>query len=62
MQLDSSVVKPDQIRSLIHTFRDGLPEYFAARGEASKTLIFAKTHSHADLKRTMPWQKCLGTA
>jgi type I restriction enzyme R subunit len=53
MQLDSSVVEPDQIRSLIHTFRDGLPEYFAARGEASKTLIFAKTHSHADLKRTM---------
>lgn len=47
-QLDKSVVNPDQIRTIIRTFRDKLPEIFPGRGEVPKTLIFAKTDSHAD--------------
>lgn len=47
-QLDRAVVNPDQIRTVIRTFRDKLPEIFPRRGEAPKTLIFAKTDSHAD--------------
>ena len=47
-QLDREVVNPDQIRTVIRTFRDRLPEILPGRSEAPKTLIFAKTDSHAD--------------
>lgn len=47
-QLDRSVVNPDQIRTVIRAFRDKLPEIFPNRTEVPKTLIFAKTDSHAD--------------
>jgi type I restriction enzyme R subunit len=47
-QLDRDVVNPDQIRTVIRTFRDQLPDIFPGRGEVPKTLIFAKTDSHAD--------------
>ena len=47
-QLDRSVVNPDQIRTVVRTFRDKWPEIFPGRGELPKTLIFAKTDSHAD--------------
>ena len=46
--LDRAVVNPDQIRTVIRTFRDKLPEMFPGRAEVPKTLIFAKTDSHAD--------------
>ncbi len=47
-QLDRSVVNPDQIRTVIRAFRDKWPEIFPGRRELPKTLIFAKTDSHAD--------------
>lgn len=47
-QLDRDIVNPDQIRTVIRTFRDKLPEIFPGRHEVPKTLIFAKTDSHAD--------------
>lgn len=60
-QLDKDVVNPNQIRTIIRTFRDHLPEIFPdrfspspsgeGRGEVfevPKTLIFAKSDSHAD--------------
>ena len=53
-KLDRDIVNPSQIRTVIQTFRDRLPEIFpdrtAADGsyEVPKTLIFAKTDSHAD--------------
>ena len=47
-KLDRDIVNPDQIRTIIRTFRDKLPEIFPGRGEVPKTLIFAKTDSHAD--------------
>jgi len=47
-QLDDSIVVPDQIRTIIKTFRDKLPEIFPGRTEIPKTLVFAKTDSHAD--------------
>ncbi|MDP2284711.1 MAG: type I restriction-modification enzyme R subunit C-terminal domain-containing protein [Pseudohongiella sp.] len=47
-QLDRDIVNPDQIRTIIRTFRDKLPEIFPGRKEVPKTLIFAKTDSHAD--------------
>ena len=47
-QLDREVVNPDQIRTVIRTFSDKLPEIFPGRNEVPKTLIFAKTDSHAD--------------
>ncbi len=47
-ELDRSVVNPDQIRTVIRTFRDKLPEIFPGRAEVPKTLVFAKTDSHAD--------------
>ncbi len=47
-ELDRSVVNPDQIRTVVRTFRDKLPEIFPGRAEVPKTLIFAKTDSHAD--------------
>jgi len=53
-QLDKDIVNPNQIRTVIHTFRDHLPEIFSDRidqngnFEVPKTLIFAKTDSHAN--------------
>lgn len=47
-QLDRSIVAPDQIRTVIQTFRDQWPAIFPGRKELPKTLIFAKTDSHAD--------------
>jgi len=47
-QLDRDVVNPSQIRKVIRTFREKLPEIFPGRREVPKTLIFAKNDSHAD--------------
>lgn len=47
-QLDRDVVNPDQIRTVVRTFRDKLPGIFPGRSEVPKTLIFAKSDSHAD--------------
>jgi type I restriction enzyme R subunit len=47
-QLDRDVVAPDQIRLVIRTFREKLPEIFPGRTEVPKTLIFAKTDLHAE--------------
>ena len=47
-ELDRAVVNPDQIRTVIRSFRDKRPEIFPGRNEVPKTLIFAKTDSHAD--------------
>ena len=47
-QLDRDIVNPDQIRTIVRTFRDKLPEIFPGRDEVPKTLVFAKTDSHAD--------------
>ncbi|WP_418222938.1 type I restriction-modification enzyme R subunit C-terminal domain-containing protein [Clostridium isatidis] len=47
-QLDNEVVNPSQIRAIIKTFKEKLPEIFPGRKEVPKTLIFAKTDSHAD--------------
>lgn len=47
-QLDKSVVNPSQIRKIIRAFKNKLPEIFPLRKEVPKTLIFAKTDSHAD--------------
>jgi type I restriction enzyme R subunit len=47
-KLDRKIVNPSQIRTVIQTFRDKLPEMFPGRTHVPKTLIFAKTDSHAD--------------
>ena len=47
-QLDRSVVNPDQIRTVVREFKEKLPVMFPGRDEVPKTLIFAKTDSHAD--------------
>ena len=53
-KLDKDIVNPSQIRTVIKTFRDHLPQIFPDRidsdgnHEIPKTLIFAKTDSHAD--------------
>lgn len=47
-QLDRDIVNPDQIRTVIRTFKEALPSIFPGRKEVPKTLIFAKTDSHAD--------------
>lgn len=53
-QLDKDIVNPNQIRTIIRTFREYLPEMFPDRFdqhgnfEVPKTLLFAKTDSHAD--------------
>ena len=53
-QLDKDIVNPNQIRLIIKTFKEHLPEIFPDRitdkgeFEIPKTLIFAKTDSHAD--------------
>ena len=48
-ELDKSVVNPSQIRNIIKAFKEKLlTEIFPGRNEVPKTLIFAKTDSHAD--------------
>lgn len=47
-QLDRSIVAPDQIRTIIRTFRDKLPEIFPGRTDVPKTLVFAKDDTHAE--------------
>lgn len=55
-QLDKDVVNPNQIRLIIKTFKEMLPNIFKnenrfdadGKFEVPKTLIFAKTDSHAD--------------
>jgi len=47
-QLDRSVVSTDQIRTVIRTFRDRLPEIFPDREHVPKTIIFTKDDSHAE--------------
>jgi type I restriction enzyme, R subunit len=53
-KLDRDIVNPSQIRTVIRAFRDKLSEIFPDRTDAAgtfevpKTLIFAKTDSHAD--------------
>lgn len=47
-QLDKDVVNPSQIRTIIRAFRDNWKTMFPGREELPKTLIFAKTDSHAD--------------
>lgn len=48
-QLDRDVVAPDQIRTIIRTFKEKLfTEIFPGRQEVPKTLIFAKDDSHAE--------------
>lgn len=48
-QLDRDVVNPSQIRNIIKAFKEKLlTEIFPGRKEVPKTLIFAKTDSHAD--------------
>lgn len=53
-QLDRDVVNENQIRTIIKSFKENLPKIFADRFdengvfEVPKTLIFAKTDSHAD--------------
>ena len=48
-KLDRDVVNPSQIRTVIRAFKDSLfTQLFPLRHEVPKTLIFAKTDSHAD--------------
>ncbi|HBM15979.1 MAG TPA: restriction endonuclease subunit R [Lentisphaeria bacterium] len=47
-QLDKDIVNFSQIRNIIKTFRHKLSEIFPGRSEIPKTLIFAKTDSHAE--------------
>jgi type I restriction enzyme, R subunit len=47
--LDRDVVAPDQIRTVLATFRDKVfTEMFPGRTDLPKTLIFAKDDTHAD--------------
>lgn len=48
-QLDKDVVNPSQIRNVIKAFKQALEEVvYPERKEVPKTLIFAKSDSHAD--------------
>ncbi|MBK8920448.1 MAG: DEAD/DEAH box helicase family protein [Saprospirales bacterium] len=53
-QLDRDVVNPSQIRQIVRAYKDALPTMFPDRFdetgefEVPKTLVFAKTDSHAD--------------
>ena len=48
-QLDRDVVAMDQIRTVIRTFKERLfTEIFPGRNEVPKTLVFAKSDSHAE--------------
>jgi type I restriction enzyme R subunit len=53
-QLDRDVVSENQLRLVIRTFKERLPEIFPGRTEVPKTLVFAKTDLHAeDIVRIM---------
>src|SRR3954453_7991584 len=53
-QLDRDVVAENQIRLVVRTFKEKLPEIFPGRTEVPKTLVFAKTDLHAeDIVRIM---------
>lgn len=47
-QLDRDVVAENQIRLVIRTFKERLPDIFPGRTEVPKTLVFAKTDMHAE--------------
>ncbi len=48
-ELDRSVVVPNQIRTALEAYRDGLiTEPFPGRGRVPKTLIFCKDDHHAE--------------
>ena len=47
-QLDRAVVVPDQIRLVMKTFKENLPEIFPGRTVVPKTLVFAKDDNHAE--------------
>lgn len=53
-KLDKEIVNPSQIRNIIKAYKENLPKIFPNRTdengeyEVPKTLIFAKTDSHAD--------------
>ncbi len=48
-ELDRSVIAPNQIRTILETYRQTLPtELFPGRTEVPKTLIFAKDDHHAE--------------
>ena len=47
-QLDRDVVNPSQIRTVIRTFKEARVKLFPGRVELPKTLVFAKTDSHAE--------------
>ena len=47
-KVGTSVISMDQIRTIIQTFKEKLPEIFPKRNEVPKTLIFARTDAHAD--------------
>jgi type I restriction enzyme R subunit len=46
--LDRAVVSNDQIRLVLDTFKAKIPDIFPGRTKVPKTLIFAKSDSHAD--------------
>lgn len=46
--LDREVSSHSQIRTILTTYRDSLPEIFPGRDEVPKTLIFAKDDNHAE--------------
>ena len=49
LHLDRDIVNPSQIRTVIRTFKENVfTSLFPRRKEVPKTLIFAKTDSHAD--------------
>lgn len=49
VSLDKDIVNPSQIRTVVRTFKEKVTtEIFPGRDEVPKTLIFAKTDSHAD--------------
>ena len=47
-KLDRDVVAPDQIRTIIKTFKNNLPVIYPGREHVPKTLIFAKDDNHAE--------------
>lgn len=47
-QLDRDVVAENQIRLVVRTFKEKLPQIFPGRTEVPKTLVFAKTDLHAE--------------
>ncbi|WP_433620941.1 DEAD/DEAH box helicase family protein [Nocardia sp. CA-120079] len=47
-QLDRAVTSTSQIRLVLETFRDKLPEIFPGRSTVPKTLIFCKDDNHAE--------------